>query len=120
MMGRTDTGCAPRFAGWRQQSFDPFAWRHRLHFGKSRGVSDECVCSATRGLACRNSLSHKRRSKRTVEFEQDRDGNAMAWKHGMLRDGKMRRSTISRSSSRRAGVSMMQPADLGDGDDLAP
>ena len=30
--------------------------------------------------------------------EQDRDGNAMTWKHGMLTDGKMWRSTVSRSS----------------------
>ena len=51
--------------------------------------------------------------------EQDGVGDAMAWEHGMMTDGKMRRSAASRSASRRAGVPMMQAADLGDGDDLA-
>ncbi len=71
MMGRTDTGCGPRFAGQRQRSFDPFAWRSRLRFGNRRSRPDGQRCSATRGLACRNSLSHKSRSKRTVEFESN-------------------------------------------------
>ena len=46
--------------------------------------------------------------------KQDRDDNAMAWKHGMLTNGKIRRSTVSLSSSRHAGVPMIQAANLGD------